>query len=166
MTIDSSWIACLKEEVPCAFTPRPPFEPNAVFLDGQIRLMCPMSSEALTWDDYIERQFARHILLHLKRPRVSCVILAFDDYAHVPAAKSMTQAKRRRHLPPVTVHARDALPPAIERLEAEQTILTGKLGDPLFFKKPATEVTQATVRLHELEAELARAYARWAELEG
>ncbi len=61
---------------------------------------------------------------------------------------------------------RDALPPAIERLEAEQTILTGKLGDPLFFKKPATEVTQATVRLHELEAELARAYARWAELEG
>jgi ATP-binding cassette subfamily F protein uup len=61
---------------------------------------------------------------------------------------------------------RDALPKAIEQLEDEQTILTGKLGDPLFFKKPATEVTQATVRLHEIEAELARAYARWTELEG
>ena len=41
MTIDSSWIACLKEEVPGAFTPHPPFRPDAVFVDGQIRLMCP-----------------------------------------------------------------------------------------------------------------------------
>ena len=60
----------------------------------------------------------------------------------------------------------DALPKQIETLEAEQSILTSKLADPLFFKKPATEVTQATVRLHEIEAELARAYARWSELEG
>jgi ATP-binding cassette subfamily F protein uup len=59
----------------------------------------------------------------------------------------------------------EALPKAIEVLEAEQAILTEKLADPLFFKKPATEVTQATVRLHELEAEIAKAYARWAELE-
>ena len=47
----------------------------------------------------------------------------------------------------------------------EQGILTAKLADPLFFKKPATEVTQATVRLHEIEAELAKAYARLGELE-
>ena len=60
----------------------------------------------------------------------------------------------------------ETLPKQIESLEAEQTILTAKLADPLFFKKPATEVTQATVRLHEIEAELARAYARWSELEG
>jgi ATP-binding cassette subfamily F protein uup len=59
----------------------------------------------------------------------------------------------------------DALPKTIEKLEAEQTNLTAKLADPLFFKKPATEVTQATVRLHEIEALLAAAYARWAELE-
>ena len=58
------------------------------------------------------------------------------------------------------------MPKKIEANEAEQQILTAKLADPLFFKKPATEVTQATVRLHELEAELARAYARWTELEG
>jgi ATP-binding cassette subfamily F protein uup len=60
----------------------------------------------------------------------------------------------------------EALPKRIEALEAEQSILTTKLADPHFFKKPATEVTQATVRLHEIEAELARAYARWSELEG
>jgi ATP-binding cassette subfamily F protein uup len=60
----------------------------------------------------------------------------------------------------------DALPKRIEAFEAEQQVLTAKLADPLFFKKPATEVTQATVRLHEIEAELARAYARWTELEG
>jgi ATP-binding cassette subfamily F protein uup len=59
----------------------------------------------------------------------------------------------------------DALPKKIETLEAEQAALTVKLADPLFFKKPATEVTRATVRMHELEAELAAAYARWAELE-
>ena len=59
----------------------------------------------------------------------------------------------------------EALPKVIETLEAEQAKLTAKLANPAFFKKPATEVTQATVRLHELEAELARAYARWSELE-
>ena len=54
----------------------------------------------------------------------------------------------------------------IEMLEAEQSVLTAKLGDPLFFKKPAVEVTKATARLHEIEAQLATAYARWSELEG
>ena len=123
MTIDSSWIACFKEEVPAAFTRRAPFEPDAVFCDGQIRLMCPTSSEALTWDDYIERQFGRHLARHFERPRVACVILAFDDYNHVPAAKNMTQQKRRRHLPPVTVHARDALPPVVPQgVEWQQCI--------------------------------------------
>ena len=60
----------------------------------------------------------------------------------------------------------EALPKTIETLEAEQTELTAKLADPLFFKKPAVEVTRATVRLHEIEALLAAAYARWSELEG
>ena len=59
----------------------------------------------------------------------------------------------------------EVLPKTIEALEAEQTRLTETLADPLFFKKPAAEVTRATGRLHEIEAELAAAYARWAELE-
>ena len=60
----------------------------------------------------------------------------------------------------------EALPKVIEKLEAEQEILTAKLADPLFFKKPPVEVTHATERVHEIEAELATAYARWSELEG
>jgi len=74
-----------------------------------------------------------------------------------PKARKLTNKERAE---------RDALPKLIETLEDQQAKLTTKLADPSFFKKPATEVTQATVRLHELEAELARAYVRWAELEG
>jgi ATP-binding cassette subfamily F protein uup len=59
----------------------------------------------------------------------------------------------------------EALPKTIETLEAEQLLLTAKLADPLFFKKPAAEVTRATARLHEIEGLLAAAYVRWAELE-
>jgi len=59
----------------------------------------------------------------------------------------------------------DALPKKIESLEAEQAKLTETLADPAFFKKPAAEVAKATSRLHEIEAELAAAYARWSELE-
>jgi len=36
----------------------------------------------------------------------------------------------------------------------------------LFFKKPPHEVTQATGRLHELEAQIATTYKRWEELGG
>ncbi|MBC7369176.1 MAG: ATP-binding cassette domain-containing protein [Undibacterium sp.] len=60
----------------------------------------------------------------------------------------------------------EAWPKVIEKLEAEQTILTSKLADPLFFRKPPVEVTHATARLHEIEAELAKGYKRWEELEG
>jgi ATP-binding cassette subfamily F protein uup len=58
------------------------------------------------------------------------------------------------------------MPALIEKLENEQTALTAKLADPLFFKKPPLEVTQATGRLHELEAQIATTYKRWEELGG
>jgi ATP-binding cassette subfamily F protein uup len=80
--------------------------------------------------------------------------------------KADAAAKKARKLNNKERAELDALPRKIEALEAEQTVLTAKLADPHFFKKPATEVTQATVRLHEIEAELARAYSRWSELEG
>ncbi len=60
----------------------------------------------------------------------------------------------------------DALPKTIETLEAEQTQLTAKLSDPSFFKLPGAEVSKATARLEQIEAQLAAVYARWAELEG
>lgn len=116
MTIDSSWIACFKQEVPGAFTPRAPFRPDAVFVDGQIRLMPSAVEEVLPWEEYIKRQFDRHVHKYFERG-VSCVVLAFDDYAHVPSAKNMTQAKRRKNVPSLDFHARDCLPPCVPRGE-------------------------------------------------
>ena len=75
-------------------------------------------------------------------------------------------AKKTRKLTNKERAELETLPKKIEALESEQTDLTGKLADPLFFKKPAVEVTRATVRLHEIEAELATVFARWTELEG
>jgi len=121
--------------------------------------------------------------------RVSDYIGGYDDWQKERAAKAAAlaaaeekarrdarQASARESTDAESKKARklnnkeraevEALPKRIEALEAEQSILTTKLADPHFFKKPATEVTQATVRLHEIEAELARAYARWSELEG
>lgn len=97
MTIDSSWLCAFKEELPHAFTPRRPFSPAAVFVDGQIRLMQGQQSEPQTWDDFIHRQFARPLAKAFDG--CDAVILAFDNYEHVPRAKCMTQAKRRRHVP-------------------------------------------------------------------
>ncbi len=59
----------------------------------------------------------------------------------------------------------EALPKRIESLETEQAELTARLGDAEFFKKGGAEVTKATVRLGEIEAEIAAAYQRWSELE-
>jgi ABC transport system ATP-binding/permease protein len=59
----------------------------------------------------------------------------------------------------------EALPRRIETLEAEQTQLTETLANPAFFKKGGAEVSRATERMSEIEAELALAYARWAKLE-
>jgi ABC transport system ATP-binding/permease protein len=79
--------------------------------------------------------------------------------AGAPAAKARKLTNKERA-------ELDAMPALIEKLENEQTALTTKLADPLFFKKPPLEVTQATGRLHELEAQIATTYKRWEELGG
>lgn len=108
MTIDSTWLCAFKEELPHAFTKKRPFDPDAAFVDGQIRLMQGAQSEPLTWDDFIYRQFSRH----LQRMYDVCdvVVLAFDNYEHVPAAKGMTQAKRRKNIPALPFSAHSELP--------------------------------------------------------
>ncbi|MCE2863893.1 MAG: hypothetical protein LW690_15755 [Opitutaceae bacterium] len=40
------------------------------------------------------------------------------------------------------------------------------MADPAFFRTAGAEVSRATARLAEIEAELAKVYARWMELEG
>jgi hypothetical protein len=71
------------------------------------------AQDFMTWDTYIWQQF--RVTAHVKRffdnHKVSMVILAFDDYVHVPEAKCMTQLKRRRHLPKVDILEREPLPP-------------------------------------------------------
>ena len=108
MTIDSSWLVAFKEELPHAFTRKPPFHPSAVFVDGQIKLMQAPQSEPQTWDDFIFRQFARHLSKFFETCNV--VILAFDNYEHVPKAKCMTQVKRRKNIPVLPFSEHSELP--------------------------------------------------------
>lgn len=65
-----------------------------------------------TWTDYINFQFLFRIRRHFANG-AQTVILAFDNYDHVPTAKGMTQAKRRKHLPPVNEEPSTPLPPFI-----------------------------------------------------
>ena len=113
MTIDSTWLHSFKAETREAFTKKNPFRHNAVFTDGQIRLMQGGGPQARlqTWDEYIRRQF----LSPLSRFLDTCdtVILAFDCYDHVPPAKCMTQLKRRRHVPPTDFGEHSCLPPSV-----------------------------------------------------
>ena len=61
MTIDSSWIACFKEEVPEAFRAAQPFSAKAVFCDGQIRPMRCNDWDFMTWAQYVWHQFHSHL---------------------------------------------------------------------------------------------------------
>lgn len=59
----------------------------------------------------------------------------------------------------------EALPALIEKLEKEQSELIGLIGDPAFYQKPASEVTEVQNRMSKVEADLNQAYTRWEELE-
>jgi hypothetical protein len=108
MTIDSTWLHAFKEDSPHAFTPSAPFRPYATFVDGQIKLMQAVRREPLTWDQFIFNQFTRHLKKWFEVSDV--VVLAFDNYDLVPRAKSMTQCKRRKHIPPIPFSEHSELP--------------------------------------------------------
>ena len=57
------------------------------------------------------------------------------------------------------------LPSRIEALELEQQRLHAAVAGPEFYKRPATEITEALDRLEELETLLLDAYTRWEALE-
>lgn len=108
MTIDSTWLCAFKEDLPHAFTRKKSVPVPAVFVDGQIRLMQAPQSTPQTWDEFIFRQFTRHLSEFFAQSKV--VILAFDNYDHVPRAKCMTQTKRRRNIPVMPFAAHSELP--------------------------------------------------------
>jgi hypothetical protein len=115
MTIDASWLYALKSDVPEAFTKQRPFNPAAIFIDGQIKLNSALLEETQTWDEYMNRQFLHMIKKYINKPGTEAVILAFDDYALVPNAKGMTQCKRRKHVPVVDFDCRSSLPPTVPK---------------------------------------------------
>ncbi len=59
----------------------------------------------------------------------------------------------------------DALPGAIERLEAEQASLQAALGDPALFQNEPNRAREAAERWRRVAEELQAAYARWELLE-
>ena len=59
----------------------------------------------------------------------------------------------------------EALPGAIEALEAEQAALTAEVSAPDFYKRPAAEIHQTMARLEALPGEIEAALKRWDELD-
>ena len=111
MTIERQWFEIMKIEVPDAFQDRLPDhfvqKEKAGFIDGQIKLMGMVSE--YDWNVFLSRQFVQPIQKMLEM-NASVVVLAFDDYEHVPRAKSMTQAKRRKNLDPFPFVLGDSFP--------------------------------------------------------
>jgi ATP-binding cassette subfamily F protein uup len=110
------------------------------------------------YDDWQRERVARNQAEQKARER--------KDAEQRAAAQATTETKTRsRKLSNKERAELEALPKKIENLEAEQATLTAKLADPDFFKKAGAEVSKATARLHQIESDLAVAYARWSELE-
>jgi ATP-binding cassette subfamily F protein uup len=59
----------------------------------------------------------------------------------------------------------DALPASIDALETEQRALAARIAAPEFYKEGAEAIKQALARTEALPLELAKVYARWAELD-
>ena len=60
----------------------------------------------------------------------------------------------------------DGLPAAIEALESEQRALAAKIAGPEFYKEGKETIARSLERVDDLQRELAKVYARWAELDG
>jgi hypothetical protein len=108
MTIERQWIELMKLEFPDAFSPTIPFVPEVGFIDAQIKLMAMPHENS--WDAFLFKQFVLPVQ-QMFRHGASKVILAFDDYANVPRAKSITQAKRIARFTPLPFGLHESLPP-------------------------------------------------------
>lgn len=113
MTIDSGWVHVFKEVAPRAFQPTYPLpgSPHVAYIDGMPLLMVSEAS-VQSWDDLLRVNFARHIVRYFK---LGChaVVLAFDDYEHVPKAKAITQSNRAKAKAVYEFGEGSQLPPCI-----------------------------------------------------
>jgi hypothetical protein len=67
--------------------------PDTVFIDCQVKLM--KAAQFDTWGVFFAVQFFKTIENGFALG-ASTVVLAFDDYRHVPVSKTMTQVKRAK----------------------------------------------------------------------
>ena len=107
MTIKADWIKILKRANDEAFTTRIPSRPYVAFIDGQIKLMC--GAHIASWFQFFTAQFVSTIDQGFAAG-AEVVVLGFDDYAFVPSAKNMTQAKRVKFIPTVEFGEHEELP--------------------------------------------------------
>ncbi len=82
-----------------------------------------------------------------------------------PAASAAPSGKPTRKLNNKELKELESLPAKIESLETEQAELTVRLADPGLFRKDPSAASAARARLQAIEAEHAKAFARWEELE-
>jgi ATP-binding cassette subfamily F protein uup len=59
----------------------------------------------------------------------------------------------------------DQLPQRIQQLESAIEQLHLAMGEPAYYQQPGEKIAAEAAKLAELEASLAKAYARWEELE-
>jgi ATP-binding cassette subfamily F protein uup len=83
----------------------------------------------------------------------------------LPAAARQQPAAKPRKLSYKDQRELEAIPTAIQRLEAEQAELTAAIGDPELFRRSPADATAAVKRLQSVEKELESAFMRWEALE-
>lgn len=88
-----------------------------------------------------------------------------DEGGARPSAEPKKSGPKPRKLTNRERQELETLPAKIESLEEEQATLTAKLADPTFYASHAAELPAIKAQLEKLEAESARAFARWEELE-
>jgi ATP-binding cassette subfamily F protein uup len=81
-----------------------------------------------------------------------------------PPARGSAAAKTRK-LSYKDQRELDAMPAAIQLLEAEQAELTAAIGDPELFRRDPAAANTAVQRLQSVQQELESAFARWEVLE-
>lgn len=112
MTINAGWTKTAKTLAPTAFSAVRPMvleqTRHVVFFDGQIKLM--KADYIKTWAEFLRLQFYQPIEHAIARG-AAVVVLGFDDYRHVPTAKTPTQRKRSDHVKALAFEEADELPP-------------------------------------------------------